>query len=174
MHTNCTWNYKNIFTDVPQCSCNQKQRPFYQKGLYLGLCKIQKEQIPLRVQSPLNKKLPGLLVSPRHARGFPPSGAGKTVTWKSAWLASLELQVRSPAPARTPRPWGRGDCEICSLEAGAFGPAGTRYCLWCQPGSSAELVQVLNLRWPKRRDSSGEEQGRGDKYRLKHELITQQ
>lgn len=47
MHTSLEWNYKNIFTYVPQCSFHQKQRPFYQKG-YLGLCKIQKDCILLR------------------------------------------------------------------------------------------------------------------------------
>lgn len=38
-----------------------------------------------------------------------------------------------------------------------------------------QLLQVLNLRWPKRRqDSSGGAQGGGAKYRIKQGLITQQ
>lgn len=47
----------HVFTHVPQCSYNQKQRPFYQKELfiyiniYLGLCKIQKDQIPLNTKT---------------------------------------------------------------------------------------------------------------------------
>lgn len=91
----------------------------------------------MRVQSPLNKKLPGPLVSPRYSRGIP-SGAGTDCNPEVSAVGFTGAAGEDAGSGQAPwNPGGREGFENCSLEAGAFGPAGTRYCLWCQPGSSA-------------------------------------
>lgn len=87
------------------------------------------------------------------------------------------VKKRPPTLSRAPDPLGRSICATHSHEAGSLGPAGTKgIACGCQPGSFAKITEVgSQFEMAKEKtDSSGEEQDVGDKYRIKHKLITQQ